>query len=281
VTVDGLIVGFYDEASASLDVRYAIEKGRRLPAARHPVEEGRGLSSWVILNDEDLLLGSREEAERYDPSVTLLEGSRHISESFLIVRLKIEGRIIGVLSVQSVEPGRYRQRHLKVLQALAGFVAIALSNSSAHQNLLVAKEEIAYMATHDPLTGLPNRMQIIERLNQELKRCQRYDESLAVLFIDLDGFKEINDGHGHRAGDAVLKELSTRLTKGIRSTDAVGRLAGDEFLVILTDDCSPANGMLLAEQHDEWAVGQRYFSQESMALLLAVDSWPPQLEAAK
>ena len=150
--------------------------------------------------------------------------------------------------VQAIEKNSYKERHLKVLQALAGFVAIALSNSNAHQSLVLANEKIAYMATHDPMTGLPNRMQIMDRLGQELKRCRRYKKALALMFIDLDGFKLINDTHGHRAGDSVLKEIAGRLSAGVRATDAVGRLAGDEFLVIVTDDCTPSDGLQLAEQ---------------------------------
>ncbi|MCD6342790.1 MAG: GGDEF domain-containing protein, partial [Spirochaetaceae bacterium] len=131
--------------------------------------------------------------------------------------------------------------------ALAGFIAIALSNSNAHQSLVLANERIAYMATHDPMTGLPNRMRIMDRLEQELNRSRRYDKTLAVLFIDLDGFKRVNDTHGHQAGDFVLKQIAERLSAGIRATDAVGRLAGDEFLVIITDDCTRENGLQLAE----------------------------------
>jgi diguanylate cyclase (GGDEF)-like protein len=248
VTVDALVIAFYDRESDEIDVRYVIERGKRLEPMRIPLEEGRSLAGWVILNDADLMINSREEGAAYTDEIVQINGSQGISESFLIVRLKIEGSIIGVLTVQAETRNRYREQNLRVLQALAGFVAISLSNSNAHQNLVLANEKIAHMATHDTLTGLPNRMRIMDRLGQELNRGKRYNASLAVLFIDLDGFKEINDTFGHRAGDKVLQVLSDRLRGSIRSTDAVGRLAGDEFLVILTDDCTPENGMLLADQ---------------------------------
>jgi diguanylate cyclase (GGDEF)-like protein len=248
VTVDALVIAFYDRESDEIDVRYVIERGKRLEPMRIPLKEGRSLAGWVILNDADLMINSREEGAAYADEIVHMDGSQGISESFLIVRLKIEGSIIGVLTVQAETRNRYREQNLRVLQALAGFVAISLSNSNAHQNLVLANEKIAHMATHDTLTGLPNRMRIMDRLGQELNRGKRYNASLAVLFIDLDGFKEINDTFGHRAGDNVLQVLSDRLRDAIRSTDAVGRLAGDEFLVILTDDCTPENGMLLADQ---------------------------------
>ena len=248
VAVHGLLIGFYLENEQSLDIRYIIEDGKHLEPTRSPIKKDLSLSSWVILNDEDLLINSRSESTAYTKQIYHIEGSDSINESFLFVRLKIEGRIIGVLSVQALEKNCYKERHLKVLQALAGFVAIALSNSNAHQSLVLANEKIAYMATHDPMTGLPNRIQIMDRLGQELKRCRRYKKALALMFIDLDGFKLINDTHGHRAGDGVLREIAGRLSAGVRATDAVGRLAGDEFLVIVTDDCTPSDGLQLAEQ---------------------------------
>lgn len=248
VAVDGLLIAFYLENEEAMDLRYVIEDGEYLEPTRCPVREDASLSSWVILNDKDLLINTRAESTAYTKNIYHIEGSKALNESFLIVRLKIEGRIIGVLSVQAGKKNCYKERHLKVLQALAGFVAIALSNSNAHQSLVLANEKIAHMATHDPMTGLPNRMQIMDRLGQELKRCQRYKKALAVMFIDLDGFKQVNDTHGHRAGDNVLREIALRISAGVRATDAVGRLAGDEFLVIVTDDCTPSDGLQLAEQ---------------------------------
>ena len=248
VTVNGLSIAFYDKDDQELDLRYVIEDGHYIEPSSIPMKPEESLTAWVIHNDCDLMINSREEGSGYTRRIHHIQGSELLSESFLMVRLRIEGRIIGVLSVQALERNRYRARHLQVLQALASFIAIAMTNSSAHQSLVLANEKIAHMATHDPLTTLPNRMQILSRLGQEIERCKRYEKALAVLFIDLDGFKEINDTHGHRAGDEVLKSVAERLIAGIRATDATGRLAGDEFLVILTDDCTPENGILLADQ---------------------------------
>jgi len=247
VTVNHMVIAFYLAEEKEMDARYILDNGKHLPPLRFPVKPKNSLASWVVSNDQDLRLDTREESYRYTTPMHNSIGDEIVNESYLVVRLKIEGRIIGVLSIQALEKNSYKERHLKVLQALAGFIAIALSNSNAHQSLVLANEKIAYMATHDPMTGLPNRMRIIDRLEQELNRSRRYDKSLAVLFIDLDGFKEINDTHGHQTGDSVLKEIARRLSAGIRATDAAGRLAGDEFLVIFTDDCTRENGLQLAE----------------------------------
>lgn len=88
-------------------------------------------------------------------------------------------------------------------------------------------------ATHDPLTGLLNRRGMFDLLSQAIARVKRTRASLALLFIDLDGFKQINDTHGHEAGDAVLREVAARLQASIRQTDTAARLGGDEFTVML------------------------------------------------
>ena len=94
------------------------------------------------------------------------------------------------------------------------------------------KDELAWHAYHDALTALPNRSLILDRLRHALDRSKRENGHLAVLFIDLDGFKEINDTQGHEAGDLLLKEVSNRLVKTVRPGDTVGRLSGDEFVVL-------------------------------------------------
>lgn len=92
-------------------------------------------------------------------------------------------------------------------------------------------EEVAY---RDSLTQLANRHMLLERLEQEISGCDRHHERLVVCFLDLDGFKEINDVHGHDAGDEVLREVARRLTLHVRENDIVARLGGDEFVLVLT-----------------------------------------------
>lgn len=96
-----------------------------------------------------------------------------------------------------------------------------------------AEERLQYLAHHDPLTDLPNRLLLTERLSHALKRGKRRSERIALLFIDLDRFKWVNDTLGHGAGDALLGEIAQRMKSCIREDDTVGRFGGDEFLVIL------------------------------------------------
>ncbi|MFB3134982.1 MAG: diguanylate cyclase domain-containing protein, partial [Rhodospirillales bacterium] len=97
-----------------------------------------------------------------------------------------------------------------------------------------AEERIRHLATHDVLTGLPNRALGMDRLSQALAMARRNVAMTALVFVDLDGFKGINDTHGHEAGDRVLKEVAGRLSSCVRETDTVARFGGDEFLLVLT-----------------------------------------------
>src|SRR5437763_1258043 len=97
------------------------------------------------------------------------------------------------------------------------------------------EDELAYQALHDPLTGLPNRTLLADRLDQALAASRRRGRSVGLLLMDLDRFKEINDTLGHRSGDHVLEQVARRLEKVLRGSDTVARLGGDEFAVVLAD----------------------------------------------
>lgn len=98
-----------------------------------------------------------------------------------------------------------------------------------------AELSMQHMAYHDALTGLPNRAMFEEHLDLAIARARRYDRSVAVVFMDLDGFKDVNDSMGHAAGDELLCVIAWRLREATRDTDLVARLGGDEFLVLLAD----------------------------------------------
>src|SRR5262249_15478620 len=98
-----------------------------------------------------------------------------------------------------------------------------------------AEARIRFLATHDELTGLPNRVMFSEVLTHVLETSRRNDRRCAVLFIDLDRFKLINDSLGHEAGDALLREVALRLKTSLRSSDMVARLGGDEFVVLVPE----------------------------------------------
>ena len=134
-----------------------------------------------------------------------------------------DGRLIDVLVSASLvsagagEPARY--------------LTIISDNSERKQ----AESDLRFVASHDSLTGLSNRATVGERLQQALAQAHRHDRKVAVLFIDLDGFKLVNDMHGHEAGDVLLADLADRLRGCMREGDTLGRLGGDEFVVLIED----------------------------------------------
>jgi diguanylate cyclase (GGDEF)-like protein/PAS domain S-box-containing protein len=110
-------------------------------------------------------------------------------------------------------------------------VRIAVAHDITERKNMEA--QLLYAAGHDDLTDLPNRTLLLDRLQTSLMLAEREREGLSVLFVDIDGFKEINDGYGHAIGDILLQKIAKRLASCVRKSDTVGRLGGDEFLIIL------------------------------------------------
>jgi diguanylate cyclase (GGDEF)-like protein/PAS domain S-box-containing protein len=111
-----------------------------------------------------------------------------------------------------------------------------------------SEEEARFLAHHDTLTGLPNRRLLDDRLRQALYLAQRRDSKVAVMLLDLDGFKEVNDSLGHRAGDAVLREVAQRLLGCMRKSDTLARHGGDEFVIVIPDLALEADCQVIAEK---------------------------------
>jgi two-component system, cell cycle response regulator len=110
------------------------------------------------------------------------------------------------------------------------------------------ERELSQLAKFDPLTGLPNRLLFRDRLAQAVQRIDRRDRVVALIFIDLDGFKAVNDRYGHATGDRLLKAVAGRLCRVVRRTDTVARLGGDEFTIILEGLRHPDDAARVAEQ---------------------------------
>ena len=137
---------------------------------------------------------------------------------------------------------------------LRGFSKISrdlTTRKEAEHNLVVAKEKIADLASlaeHDPLTGLPNRLLLNDRINQAISLAHRHAGKVAVLFLDLDGFKHINDSLGHSVGDEVLCSVAKRLLACVRSPDTASRNGGDEFILVLQEMVEPNQAAVTARR---------------------------------
>jgi diguanylate cyclase (GGDEF)-like protein len=118
---------------------------------------------------------------------------------------------------------------LVALSTLPIYLWVIMPFANAHER---STRHVAHLAYHDALTKLPNRRLLFEHLGRALAACRRHRVHGAVLLVDLDGFKQVNDAHGHDAGDALLREIGHRLATRNRQEDIVGRMGGDEFLVL-------------------------------------------------
>ncbi|MEN3374127.1 CHASE domain-containing protein [Dechloromonas sp. ZS-1] len=152
---------------------------------------------------------------------------------------------------------RFGRNSASVIAVTGGGMSLLLSllvwamisgRSRALQLAEEMTEELRQMAQHDPLTGLPNRALFSHRVHHELAFARRYEGYFAMIFLDLDNFKPINDNHGHAVGDRVLQEVARRLKETVRASDTVGRIGGDEFVVLIPELTKAELAVGLAEK---------------------------------
>ena len=220
------------------------------------------ISGLCVRENRPLSCADTETDERADRDACRQLGVR----SMIVVPLVHDGAAHGVLKVVSGMVDHFSPEDVNLLQLMAGFIATALANASAHGYQ-------THRALHDPLTGLPNRDLLTDRLEQALLRSARDRSSVGVFFIDLDGFKGLNDAHGHAAGDRLLIAVALELSDLLRANDTVARLGGDEFVLV----CE-AEGEWVAEiirGRIATAVGRAAESDPAFALITASvgDAW--------
>jgi diguanylate cyclase (GGDEF)-like protein len=140
---------------------------------------------------------------------------------------------------------------------IMGFTVPAAIAARRIRERLIAEDQIRYLALHDSLTGLPNRLQLRQHLDRAIARSRRHGQLMAVLCLDLDRFKDVNDTLGHPTGDALLEEVAARLRANVREIDLVGRLGGDEFAVV-AEDLDAADGAVRLARRLCTALGELY-----------------------
>lgn len=154
----------------------------------------------------------------------------------LSIPILLGGKPSGFFNLDNFEHDKaFGPEAIDIAQALAVQAAIALQRLRLEAQLKAERDRYEHLAGHDALTGLPNRMLFQDRLEQALARARRREAIVGLVFLDLDGFKEVNDTLGHDAGDELLRVLATRLAGTLRAEDTLARLGGDEFAVILSE----------------------------------------------
>ncbi|MFI4985886.1 MAG: putative bifunctional diguanylate cyclase/phosphodiesterase [Alphaproteobacteria bacterium] len=213
------------------------------------------VATHVALTGVTVNIADAYDAEGFDFSGTRTfdETTGYRSQSFLTVPLKNhKEEIIGVLQVLNALDRRTREvipfgaTIVPVLESLGSQAAVALENHQLIDEQRKLLDAVMHSARHDFLTNLPNRLMFLERLKIEIGRVRRGEENFAVLYLDLDRFKNINNILGHQMGDQILKTIAERLGQAVREIDTVARLGGDEYAVIQTGLRDPANAAILA-----------------------------------
>lgn len=223
--IDGLLparnfcVALYDPSANRL--AYPCFVDERLPA-RATEEVVAGTPIAEVLHSGEPVLTTR------DMPGTDAAGGMDEADWLGVPLVAAEG-VVGALVVHSYSPRvRYGHADRDLLQFVSVQVATAIERKRAETRW-------RYMAQHDPLTDVPNRTLFNDRCDVALERAKRDGEHAALLYLDLDGFKKINDVRGHEVGDELLREVACRLARCVRESDTVGRIGGDEFAVLLTN----------------------------------------------
>ena len=285
---------------------YAVDE--RDPLARfEPRKRGKTLTDYVLRTGRPLLAHHEDIARLRDRGEAVSVGTPAVC--WLGVPLRGESGLLGVMAVQSYEHDvLYSPRDEEILSFVSNHVALALERKHAQDSLRRAYADLErrvdertreladtnrelrdqikvrqqielrlkHEALHDALTGLPNRALLLDRLGHALARFRRDPtRQFAVLFIDLDRFKVINDSVGHLVGDELLKEVSARISGTLRADDTVARLGGDEFAILLADVDNPDDVIAAARrligvlQEPVRVAGKELFTSASIGIALS------------
>jgi diguanylate cyclase (GGDEF)-like protein/putative nucleotidyltransferase with HDIG domain len=183
---------------------------------------GQGLSGWVAENGKPILNGNPavEPGHMNDPN------KFSNLRSAVAVPLEASNGVLGVLSLYHAEKDAFTKDHLRILLGISNKLGIAIENA-------IRFRQVESSATTDFLTSLPNARSLFIQLDAELARSRRDQATFALLVLDLDGFKQVNDRHGHLVGNKVLRDIAAGLKSACREYDYVARLGGDEFVALL------------------------------------------------
>ncbi len=299
-------IALLTEDSEGLEFPYSIDERDSNRVSR---KLAAGLTEYVIARGQPLLADRKRIAALEAQGVVRSRGS--LAHCWLGVPLFRGESVVGVITVQSYSPAiTFSARDQELLTFVAHHISIGLARKQAQDRLVAAhaeleqrvdsrtrelaqanaellsqigerlrvEQQLTHQAMHDALTGLPNRSQLLDRLANAIARARNdAQRTFAVLFLDLDRFKLVNDSVGHSAGDELLVESGRRIVEAVRSGDTVARLGGDEYAILIEDIDGPhvaedlAQRVLHALGEPCWIAGREVFPSASLGIAL----WHP------
>jgi diguanylate cyclase (GGDEF)-like protein/PAS domain S-box-containing protein len=190
---------------------------------------GKGVMGTVALGTTGELVNNAH----LDPRTMYPDDAVVTCEHLIVVPVSVDGRTVGVFYVARRADPPFSEREFDIAQLFVGHAAGAIEKTHMFEQTRASEDRFHHQALHDPLTELPNRVLLHDRLGQAIVTGTRTAEPVTLLVLDLDRFKEVNDTLGHQSGDRLLQEVSTRFRASVRASDTVARLGGDEFAVLL------------------------------------------------
>jgi diguanylate cyclase (GGDEF)-like protein len=243
-----------DEARQELTFELALgEKGKDVSSFR--VKIGEGIAGWVAQTGKPTIVNDVSKDPRF--AAKFDSETQFKTRSILCAPLISRGRTIGVVEIINRTGGRFTQGDLEILLTLVEPCAIAIENA-----ILFQRAE--QLTITDDLTKLFNSRYLNLYIGREIKRCKRHGIPLSVIFLDLDGFKGINDQYGHLAGSRTLTEVGTILAEAVRESDILARYGGDEFVVVLPET-PPSGSLVIAERIRKAIESHRFLSEQGLA----------------
>ena len=230
-------VALYDSQQQELTFPYYVDAYNVAPAPQKL--DGHTLSAEIVRSGKALLLTQEARADLF--AQKYLDVGTGALELLGVPLHALKG-IIGAVVVQNYSGAvRYTEKDIELLQFVSRQIAAAIERKQMEAWL-------EHAARHDPLTDLPNRELFFDRLQSALTLAKRDRTRLALLYLDLDAFKHVNDSFGHAVGDLLLQAVAQRLKAAVRESDTVGRVGGDEFLVLLNGVHTPDDANIIAEK---------------------------------
>ena len=195
---------------------------------------GEGIAGWVALHGESLLIADAQNDDRFARQID--RQMDFTTRSLICVPLMVRGQVLGVIElVNSLEDEGYGEPELHIISIIADYAAIAIDNARNYQRA-------CELVITDDLTGLYNARHFNTLLDREVAAAKRFGQSLSMVFLDLDRFKQVNDTYGHLVGSRVLSEMGGVIKRNIRMVDYAARFGGDEYVLLLPS--TPKSGAM-------------------------------------
>ena len=203
----------------------------------------RPTEHWSLPADHGITAGTLRSGRaelvnqaHLDPRSVYPDGARVETEHLISVPLSTKSGTLGVFNFGRLKDPPFKDDEFELVQLFISYAGAAVEQREL-------ADQLAHQATHDTLTGLPNRALFEDRLEQAIRGAGRHGGSVALLVVDLDGFKRVNDSLGHHAGDELLRQVARRFRGRLRAGDTLSRMGGDEFTVVLTDLRAPSDAV--------------------------------------